>query len=187
MVCTFCGSNEKVVPCKQWEACHACRGVSKKCKKGSGVYYNVVSHEYQSEVPMVSGNAAVFDLHNVVDRYEPKEFVDRIASKYLVANYTVYVLSYVGSTTNTRLEAQEYMEEIQQHCEHINCYLCFHRDDKATPGSKGGFITQLNAESVVFFDDGDDHVRSAEAAGAKAILIDKDSERARQQLIAALP
>ena len=176
-----------MVPCKQWEACHACRSVSKKCKKGSGLYYNVVSHEYESEISMVSGNAVVFDLHNVVDRFEPKEFVDQIASAYLLANYTVYVLSYVGSTTGTRLGAQEFMEEIRQHCEDISCYLCFRRDEKATPGSKGGFIAQLNAESVVFFDDGEDHVKSATAAGAKATLINKDSKRARQQLLAARP
>lgn len=98
----------------------------------------------------------------------------------------VGVLSYVGSTTSTRIGADRDIYELQRLVPGLHGYLCFRRDERASPGSKGGFIQSLGMEEVHFYDDGKDHVDSGTAAGANAVLVSKNRGQGRKQVAEAI-
>jgi hypothetical protein len=188
MKCDFCPCDEKVNDNGRFKACHQCRSVSKKCKKNTGTYYNVKSCHYDHGDTIrprtegdKDGRAVVFDLHNVADAFTIPEFVNLVSP--LIDQYEwVGILSFVGSTTQTRKDADGYIKLLMARCPKLKGYLCFRRNETAFPGTKGGFITCLNAAEVHFFDDGEDHIVSAEAAGVTATLISRDERTARQQI-----
>jgi hypothetical protein len=190
MACSFCQSRLDVLPKGQYQACKACRQVSKRCKKETGLYYNVESKNYvhgdtlrPRNVP--EGRAVVFDLHNVADQFDPEDFVKLI--RPLVDKYEwVAVLSFVGSTTKTRLDADAQIKKMMYLLPEIKGYLCFARKEAADAGTKGGFIRALNVAECWFYDDSSDHIASATAAGAHATLIHMDRLTARSQLETAV-
>lgn len=53
-----------------WSSC------PKKCKRNTGLYYNIGEGAYEEGDSIAvagGGRAVVFDFHNVVDIFEPKE------------------------------------------------------------------------------------------------------------------
>lgn len=131
--------------------------------------------------------ALVLDLHNVCDLRTPQEMAELVAP--LSGKYQIVLLSYVGATTTTRLEAQDYMKMMHNAAPHIHCYLCFQRGDHVAMSDKGDFIAQLGAPETHFVDDGEDHIEAGKSAGATTYLIPKDAVAGRQrvgEVIAAL-
>lgn len=183
-VCSFCSSTDRVHVKENYNACYSCRCVSKKCKKNTGLYFDIKSNTYVegSELSAIQENRAViFDLHNVADCMPANQFA-RLVNPLTEAYDFVGILSFVGSTTETRKDATRYINELMMWVPKLRGYLCFRRDDRASPGSKGGFITCLSSSEVHFFDDSYDHVQSARAAKANAVQIEVNQQRAQQQL-----
>lgn len=181
-VCSFCSSTDRVHVKENYNACYSCRSVSKKCKKNTGLYFDIKTNTYieGSELGGVGGRAVIFDLHNVADSMTPNQFCKLVTP--LTETFFVCILSYVGSTTETRKDATRYINELMMLVPKLKGYLCFRRDDRASPGSKGGFISCLSSSEVHFFDDSYDHVQSARAAKAKVVQIEVNQRRAQEQL-----
>jgi len=183
--CEFCKSGENVQELARWTVCQPCKQVSKKCRKGSGLYYQIadptagvgaagvyVTGDQLPDVAKSRGrDALVFDLHNVADRFKPNlnEFAELVAP--FVGSYSLHVLSFVGSTTPTRVEADADIQAMMALVPELQGWLCFRRSEAVEPGNKGGFIRALGATSVCFFDDSEDHVESGKAAGADSVLV----------------
>lgn len=180
MACSFCQCRDKVNPISNgwFAACWQCRSVSKKSKK-EPLFYNILEGKYVDAPTPRAPRALVLDLHNVCDRFEPKEMAE-LAAPLAAKGWHVLVLSYVGSTTNTRLGAQDYAAEMHQHLPALDAYLCFQRGEGVLPSNKGGFIAALGAAETQFLDDGEDHIASGKAAGAVAHLVTKNPHRARK-------
>ena len=183
MQCEFCKSGVDVTEGERWTICRLCKQVSKKCKKGSGQYYRIADgaadagtylsgDELADAGAAVGRKALVFDYHNVVDRFTPEEFAE--LTKPFVASHALFVLSYVGSTTWTRVEADADIRARMVLVPGLQGYLCFRRSKTVEPGNKGGFIRALGAANVWFFDDSPDHVESGKAAGADCLLVSKE-------------
>jgi len=193
--CEFCKSGENVQEQERWTVCQNCKQVSKKCRKGSGLYYQIadpvagvgaagvyVTGDQLPDVAKSMGRRAlVFDFHNVADRFRPEEFADLVAP--FVGSYSLYVLSYVGSTTPTRVEADADIRAMMALVPELRGWLCFRRSEAVEPGNKGGFIRALGATSVCFFDDSEDHVKSGKAAGADSVLVPSKSALEAKRLI----
>lgn len=182
-MCDFCPSTKDIVTKNNLNTCHTCRSVSKKCKKASGLYYDVALGTYVEgdAIRHPDGKAMVFDLHNVADVFELTEFAELV--RPLFDHYVwIGLLSFVGSTTPIRTEADKDIKQRMALIPGLHGYLCFRRNEHALPGTKGGFIQSLDAQHVVFFDDGADHVASAIEAGAVAHFISRKSSEARLQL-----
>lgn len=195
LTCEFCKSKEYVEELERWTVCRSCKQVSKKCRKGSGLYYRIadpgagegvagvyVTGDDLSDLAKSVGRPAlVFDLHNVVDRFTPEEFAELVAP--FVKSHSLHVLSYVGSTTSTRVDADADIQARMALVPELQGWLCFRRSESVEPGNKGGFIRALGASSVCFFDDSSDHVASGLAAGADSVLVPTNSESAAKQVI----
>jgi len=195
LTCEFCKSKENVEELKQWTVCRSCKQVSKKCKKGSGLYYRIADpgagegaagvYVTGDDVPGVAKSvgrpALVFDYHNVADWFGPEEFAELVAP--FVRSHSLHVLSYVGSTTPTRVGADADIQARMAVVPELQGWLCFRRSEAAEAGNKGGFIRALGATSVCFFDDSSDHVASGRAAGADSVQVPKNSELAAKRVI----
>lgn len=195
LTCEFCKSRVSVQELERWTVCQNCKQVSKKCKKGSGVYYRiadprtgvgaagvyVTGDQLPDVAKSVGRDAIVFDFHNVADRFAPDEFAKLVAP--FVKTHTLHVLSYVGSTTPTRVEADADIQARMALVPELHGWLCFRRSEVVEAGNKGGFIRALGASSVCFFDDSEDHVASGKAAGADSVLVSsKDRREARRTI-----
>ena len=143
MQCEFCKSGVGVSVGERWTICRLCKQVSKKCGKGSGQYYRIadgakdagtyLSGDELADVGAAVGRKAlVFDFHNVVDRFTPEEFAEMI--KPFADNHALFVLSYVGSTTRTRVEADADIRARMVLVPGLQGYLCFRRSDKVEQG-----------------------------------------------------
>lgn len=195
LVCEFCKSGENVEELERWTVCRSCKQVSKKCKKGSGLYYRIADPRAGVGAPgvyvtgdqlpdvanSVSHDALVFDFHNVADRFTPKEFAELVAP--FVGSHSLHVLSYVGSTTSTRVEADADIQARMALVPELQGWLCFYRSEAAKAGNKGGFIRALGATSVCFFDDSKDHVQSGKDAGADSVLVPSKSAPEAKRVI----
>lgn len=172
--CDFCAATERVKVGDRWTACHACRSASKNAKKGTGLYYDAIERTYCEGKDLrveAAGDVLVLDLHNVTDMFSPEQFRELVAP--LIPRYHVVLLSYVGTTTRTRIDAEAQMREFHAALPMIDGYLCFRRGDTVAPGNKGHFISLVRAGKVTFLDDGADHIASGKAAGARCFLIPK--------------
>lgn len=195
LTCEFCKSKENVEELERWTACRSCKQVSKKCRKGSGLYYQIadptagvgaagvyVTGDQLPDVAKSVGRPAlVFDFHNVTDRFTPEKFAELVAP--FVKSHSLHVLSYVGSTTSTRVGADADIQARMALVPELQGWLCFRRSEAVEPGNKGGFIRALGASGVCFFDDSSDHVASGLAAGADSVLVPTNSESAAKQVI----
>lgn len=195
LTCEFCKNGVDVEELKRCTVCRNCKQVSKKCRKGSGLYYQIANPRAEEGVAgaYVTGDelagvakslgrpAIVFDFHNVADWFRPEEFAELVAP--LVGSHSLHVLSYVGSTTPTRVGVDADIKARMALVPELQGWLCFHRSEVVEPGNKGGFIQALGATSVCFFDDSQDHVESGKAAGADSVLVPKNSELAAKRVI----
>lgn len=180
---------------ERWTVCRNCKQVSKKCCKGSGLYYRIADPRAGEGVAgtYVTGDdlagvakslerpAIVFDFHNVADWFRPKDFAELVAP--FVGTHSLHVLSYVGSTTPMRVGADADIQARMALVPELQGWLCFRRSEVAEAGNKGGFIRALGAMSVCFFDDSEDHVASGAAAGADSVRVPKNSELAAKRVI----
>ena len=177
MNCYFCGANDNVQQKANWQVCRTCTQLSKKCSKGEGLYYHVLNRQYVAgDQPDLSvGKLLVLDLHNVTDQVPPAE-LDAVLAETKVDK--VVVLSFVGTTTDTRVEADTQIREIVAAIKSkpIDGYLCFKRGDHVRPGNKGGFIAASGASQVYFLDDSSDHIAAGTAAGAMCTQIPNPTE-----------
>lgn len=183
----------KCLYCKNWEQpkkeqsisekCTPCKQVSKKCKKGSGLYYQIALKQKEGGVYLSGDELAettlssnkeciVFDYHNVTDLFTPEEFVQLV--KPFIDNYKIFILSYVGSTSKTRIEADEDIRKIMISLPKLQGFLCFRRGDTSQPGNKGGFIKSLKSKNTTFFDDSEDHISAGKDALASSFLVPVD-------------
>lgn len=179
MSCRFCPSRKDV---NEKEICVHCRRVSKACKKGTGIYYNVKTKTYVQGDELNEPNPCIiFDLHGVADLFTLQEFIQLVQP----LQSKVYLLSYVGSTTNTRLGACQWMEDLIKLAPHVNAFLCFARKDSPAPGNKGGFIQSLGSPDVTFLDDGKDHIEAAKNV-SKAHLVPSDGKNFVQEIVVSL-
>lgn len=175
MPCEFCLNDTETSVWKssrgrEWNRCTPCAQVSKKCKKGAGIYYSVGDSCYLTGEELAAHYAdeaerhVLLDLHGVTDLFTPEEFKEIMS--VVPEGTVVKILSFVGSTTQTRVDAHHQILEYG-----VPGYLCFARKDTAGAGSKGGFIVATGvADALVFADDSEDHVASAKDAGAKDVL-----------------
>lgn len=181
--CDFCPCNEKVNPVAQgrFHACWQCRTVSNKSKK-TPIFYDILRGKYVAEPLARSESVLVLDLHNVCDRFTPQELAG-LVRPFLEEGWQVTILSYVGSTTTTRIGAQDFALSLYKLVPDIDAYLCFRRGSLVEASNKGGFIKALGAPEVHFFDDSDDHIESGTHAGASSYLVTKDSPDAARTYI----
>lgn len=168
MTCKFCPETKTV---NEKGICDQCRRLSKTCRKGTGIFYNVKTKSYVDGDSLIeSSPCIIFDLHGVADLFTVDEFSNLIKP---ILNRKVYILSYVGSTTNTRLEACEWLEKLLQISPNVKPYLCFYRKNVMATGNKGGFISMLSCPNVIFLDDSEDHFMSA-ASLSTAYLVPEE-------------
>ena len=123
----------------------------------------------------------VFDVHNVVDRYEPEEFKKIVNT--LSKDIKIVILSYVGSITGTRLYTQQYLKD--NFSEFDDKFFCFKKSSYCEPGTKGFFMQRLGAEKVILFDDSQKNIDSAFDCGKKAVKIHSDREENDEDIILA--
>jgi hypothetical protein len=156
--------------------CAGCRGVSGRCRE-EPLFWDCGGMTYVDAPPQPDGSTAVvLDLHNVVDTFldggdYEAEIVGLINALDKVTS--VYLLSYVGAGTSTRLRADEMIRGLMAKCPKLRGYLSFVRSGKAGPSTKGGFIALLGKCRVVFLDDSKSHLKSAAAVGAECYKIAK--------------
>ena len=188
-ICSFClrdyGSPWVTKRGDTFSKCTKCAQVSKKCRKGDGIYYSIddacyltgtelAAHFADKTKPAVDASGTeveakaparqvLLDCHGVLDLFEPDEFKEILSS--LPAGTKVAVLSFVGSTTGTRVSAHQQILKYG-----VPGYLCFARSDTPSPGSKGGFV-QSTGVKLSFADDSTDHVASVKATGSVALHV----------------
>lgn len=172
--CAFCqldsGSSWTNNTGQTFIRCEKCRTLSKECRKGTGLFFNVQDHTLHSgdhlSLPLSPGRVLVLDLHGVVDLLPPEQL--RAAVKV-----PAIILSFVGSTTDRRIEAHQYIKSVLGENIHDG-WMCFHKRNTALPGTKGGFMKCLTAQGFtpVLFDDSLDNCQSAADAGCEFRLID---------------
>ena len=177
MSCQFCGSQTDVQQKSKFAACRVCLKVQKRLKHDSGVYFDVLARAYRTgdevraQFATPTCRRLVLDLHGVTDLLSMPDFAQLTDSALAAGVDHVVLLSYVGTTTQTRIEAQTAMEQYVREVGHqplVSAFVCFHRGDTVEPSNKGHFVQMLHAPSVLFFDDSTDHVSAAQNAGADA-------------------
>lgn len=172
-MCDFCPETQGVEQKKKYKACHTCRTASKKAGQGSGLFYDSINKQYvdgDALPAVVVARALVLDLHNVTDLLSVPEFIEHVGP--LKDKYDhVVLLSYVGTTTDTRTGAETQMREFHEGLPWIHGYLCFKRGAAVATGNKGDFIGRLQAIHVDFLDDHEDHIAAGRESGAVSHLI----------------
>lgn len=175
MNCDFCPGAIDVQQKLKYKACRDCRMVQKLASKNCGVYYDAkhgkyvsgdnIHERYHGQESDVQSSFLVLDLHNVVDLLTPNELADATAPLRQFNN--IIILSFVGTTTETRIQAQKDMVLYRELIPDLDTYLCFKRGDAPAPGNKGHFIAMMQpASSIHFLDDHEDHIKAGLAAGA---------------------
>lgn len=173
--CSFCRISEGV-PWKEFSLCNTCKKLSKKISKSEGIYYDVLNTKYITgdEIPGFS-NATILDLHGVADLLTPEE----------LPKGNIIILSYVGTTTQTRITAHNDIMLFKDTIE--GGYLCFRKEPTLHTGNKGHFIMKMcnnGGSCKLFVDDSEDNCSSVlhaeevlfldhEEAGYRGILLDK--------------
>jgi hypothetical protein len=149
--CTFCKTSEGE-PWKEFIVCNTCKKVSKKASKGEGVYFDVFNSKYITgdDIPGFS-DVTILDLHGVADLLTPEEMPEG----------NIIILSYVGSTTNTRITAHD---DIMSRKDTIKGgYLCFKKGPTLHTGNKGHFIMKMcnnGGNCTLFVDDSEENCAS---------------------------
>jgi len=181
MICSFCRLEggeiwEKVKegqPTVTYNRCSTCKTISKKCKKGKSMYYSIEQTVYvpgdkidlnlNSKVSS-DPRLLVLDYHNVTDLFNPEELTEILKNLKI----PVIILSYVGSTTITRINTHAEVLDYK-----LPGWLCFQKKETADPGSKGHFLGILKEQGFrpILFDDSEDNIMSALAADCDARLI----------------
>jgi hypothetical protein len=163
--------------------------MSKKCKLEEGTYYSVNDGVYVSgselNIASTGSKRVVLDLHGVTDLFTTNEFIGLMSKKPDDCNVTI--LSYVGTTTSTRIAAHHQILELAEGTG-VKGYLCFARSDEPKPGNKGGFVGAMcNVSDITFADDSEDHVEAVSKTGANAVHIDPGIHlQRRKQMIVDL-
>ena len=182
--CSFCHTR-KGEAFKTFYRCSTCKRLSKDARKGTGLYFLVdeLSYtpgrtlaKYISSLP--SSKALVIDLEKTLNLLSPSEFAD-YTTKLQERGWTIVILSYVGTTTATRVAAHQ---EILGYTADFRV-LCFRRGDMLNPGNKGyllGLLRNFFTE-LIFLDDSEDHVTSGLLAKADARQI-QSKESLEEQL-----
>ena len=166
----------------KFAACRVCLKVQKQLKHDSGIYFDVLARAYRTgdevraQFPTLNCRKLVLDLHGVTDLLSVPDFAQLTSSALAAGVDHVVLLSYVGTTTQTRIEAQAAMEQYVREVTAgnqllVSAFVCFHRGGTVEPSNKGHFVQMLHAPSVLFFDDSTDHVSAAQSAGADAHLV----------------
>lgn len=175
MICQFCHSTDDVQQKTKFVACRRCLTLQKHMKRDTGLFYDVMNRRYMSGIDVQADFAdcnklLVLDLHGVTDLLSKPVFAE-MAAKMDARDIRIILLSYVGTTTQTRTDAQlDMIEYILQLPCNVRAFTCFHRGEKVELSNKGHFVQMLLKPdaTIHFFDDSLDHVSAARAAGVTA-------------------
>lgn len=172
MNCQFCHSVDDVQQKPKFTACRACLTLQKRMKRDTGLFYDVMGRRYMTGADIRTEfskdkRLLVLDLHGVTDLLSKAEFADMV-TRVEAAGFRVILLSYVGTTTQTRIDAQTDMLAYMAHAANVCAFTCFHRGDTVELSNKGHFVQMLmDPETTVhFFDDGLDHVMAVGSVGS---------------------
>ena len=178
--CAFCSAETDLI-WKENPRCETCRTMCNKCHTDSGIYFNVdsscyVTGEELHDVIKADGKKVViFDFHKVLDTIDPEIYNGLYAKR--TSTDTIYViLSYVGSTTKTRIGAQEDMIKYKANFH----FTCFRKKMTAELGTKGHLMKMLDTEDATLLDDNHKNCACAINAGHKAIQIMDDEQALKE-------
>ena len=194
--CAFCNSTDNLTLKEhnykdRYYFCKRCKRIGKD--EYFIYYYNITTNKYityRMTIKKTDKNiidfskedkVIVFDVHNVIDRYEPKEFKKIVNT--LSKDIKIVILSYVGNITGTRLYTQQYLKN--NFSEFDNKFFCFKKNSYCEPGTKGFFMQRLGAEKIILFDDSQKNIDSAFDCGKKAVKIHSKREENNKDIILA--
>lgn len=159
--------------------CDACKKVSKQCKKHTGQYYSVNNNQYVTGAELhklLYGKSSllVLDLHGVADILPVTETCELIRRHGVDE---IWILSYVGSTTQQRIDAHTYiLDLIHMSSVPVHGWLCFYKSAKCEVGNKGGFLKCFpDVSRCILLDDSNDNVAAAKDAGAQGVLVTNET------------
>lgn len=142
-LCSFCSQPSEKIPCQR------CKRLGKEKSKADSVFFDVDNCKYVNaqELHFASAPWLVVDLHKTADLLTVQEFNNAVKGR----NVKLLMLSYVGTTTQTRLHAQEQLRSMDAD----RRFLCFRKDDQRLVGTKGHFMEAAGfAPGTVLLDDG---------------------------------
>lgn len=171
--CSFCLNECDGSLWKEYIRCDYCKKLQKLCKKDNGIYYHIKTQTYFYGVDInlnIDINNSddkrllVLDFHNVCDLFKPDDLYKVLEN----VSIPIIILSHVGTTTQTRINAHHEILEYK-----YDSWFCFKKKNNANPGTKGHFMSMLKTKGFlpILLDDSQDNIDSALSADCKAHLI----------------